>query len=230
MPEVPVKEVRLPELRLPEISREEILRTLSDVRRPDLGDLAARLPGRVPSAEVETGRQALGRLVARFATLAALVPAVELPRVADILSRLVARVRPAPKPTLRDRLGVKWGRPRVRVVVAALIVAALAIALTRAARAVRRRATAGVTTDAEGLEIEPDSGPAGDVGTDVPRIEGIAIVEVIEVDAIVEATRIASGRDAQGLRAETAPWEDDGVSDPGDGDGMPVFDETQTAG
>jgi hypothetical protein len=162
--------------------------------------------------------------------LVALAPAIDLGRLGDALARLVGRIRPAPKPTLRDRLGVKWGRPRVRVVIAALIVTGLAIALTRAARAVRRRALTGAQTDAELLEIERDGGLAGDGSTDVPGIEGIAIVEVIEVDAIAEATRIANGQDAQGLRAETAPWEDDGVSDAGDGDGMPVFDETQTTG
>lgn len=36
MPELPVKEGRLPELRLPEISRDEIIRSFSEIRRPDL--------------------------------------------------------------------------------------------------------------------------------------------------------------------------------------------------
>ena len=36
MPEIPVKEGRLPELRLPEISRDEIIRSFSEIRRPDM--------------------------------------------------------------------------------------------------------------------------------------------------------------------------------------------------
>ena len=41
MPELPVKEVRLSELHLPELKRDEIVRSLSEIRRPaiDLPDL-----------------------------------------------------------------------------------------------------------------------------------------------------------------------------------------------
>jgi hypothetical protein len=115
------------------------------------------------------------------------------------------------------------------VIVAALIVTGLAIVLTRTARAVRRRAMADAQIDAETLEIETDAGPSEDGSNDVPRIEGIAIVEVVETDAILEATRITR-HDAEGFRAETTPWEDDGGSGPGDGDGMPIFDESPTVG
>jgi hypothetical protein len=230
MPEVPVKEVRVPELHLPEISREEILRTVSEVHRPELSDLVARVSDGAPTIDAAEGRAAIGRVVARLAALAALVPAIDLARLGDAVGRLVGRIRPAPKPTLRDRLGLRLGRPRVRVVIAAVIVAGLAIALTRVARTVRQRAIARAETDAEVLEIEADAGPSDDGSTDVPRIEGIAIVEVVETDAILEATRITNRPDAQGVRAQTTPWEDDGGSGPGDGDGMPIFDESPTAG
>ena len=230
MPEVPVKEVRVPELRLPEISREEILRTVSEVHRPELGDIVARLSDSAPTIDAAEGRAAVARVVARLAALAALVPPIDLARLGDAVARLVGRIRPAPKPTLRERLGVKWGRPRARVVIATLIVTGLAIALTRAARAARRRAAAGIETDAEVLEIEADAGPSGDGSSDAPRIEGIAIVEVVETDAILEATRITNRQDAQSVRSGTTPWEDDGGSGPGDGDGMPIFDESPTAG
>lgn len=36
MPELPVKETRLPELHLPEISRKDIMRSLSEIRMPDV--------------------------------------------------------------------------------------------------------------------------------------------------------------------------------------------------
>ena len=36
MPELPVKETRLPELHLPEISRKDIMRSLSEMRMPDV--------------------------------------------------------------------------------------------------------------------------------------------------------------------------------------------------
>ena len=57
MPELPVKEVRLPELHLPEISREEILRTLSEVRRPDIDLLRIERP-RLDIAEIDLPRMA----------------------------------------------------------------------------------------------------------------------------------------------------------------------------
>ena len=42
MLELPVKEGRLPELRLPEISRDEIMRTFSEIKRPDLSASSGR--------------------------------------------------------------------------------------------------------------------------------------------------------------------------------------------
>jgi len=36
---LPVKEGRIPELRLPEISRDEIMRSFSEIKRPDLSDI-----------------------------------------------------------------------------------------------------------------------------------------------------------------------------------------------
>jgi hypothetical protein len=203
---------------------------VSEVRRPELSELVARLSDSAPTVDAAEGRAAIGRVVARLAALVALVPAIDLARFGDAVSRLVGRVRPAPKPTLRDRLGVKWGRPRLRVVIAALIVAGLAIVATRVARTVRHRAMTRLQTDADVLDIEPDTASSGDAATDGPRIEGIAIVEVVETDAIAEATRITNRTELQGVRAETTPWEEDGGSNPGSGDGMPVFDETQTAG
>ncbi len=48
MPELPVKETRRPELRLPELKREDIVRALSEMRRPevDLKRLERSLPDR----------------------------------------------------------------------------------------------------------------------------------------------------------------------------------------
>jgi hypothetical protein len=48
MPELPVKETRRPELRLPEFKREDIIRALSEMRRPevDLKRLERSLPDR----------------------------------------------------------------------------------------------------------------------------------------------------------------------------------------
>jgi hypothetical protein len=59
MPEVPIKEVRLPELRLPEISREEILRTVSEVHRPELSDIVSRLSDSAPTVDAAQGRAAI---------------------------------------------------------------------------------------------------------------------------------------------------------------------------
>ena len=50
------------------------------------------------------------------------------------------------------------------------------------------------------------------------------------IPEFLEATRITNRDDAQSIRSGTTPWEDDGGSGPGDGDGMPIFDESPTAG
>ena len=68
MPELPVKETRLPELHLPEISRKDIVRSLSEMRMPDVD-----LPDSVTKRDwpkVEMPDLDLGKAVAGVAAVA----------------------------------------------------------------------------------------------------------------------------------------------------------------
>ena len=78
MPELPVKEVRLSELHLPELDRDEIVRSLSEIRRPtiDLPDLerpAAQVReslARIDWSRIDPTAIDLGRTVAGVAAIA----------------------------------------------------------------------------------------------------------------------------------------------------------------
>lgn len=67
MPELPIKEIRRPELRLPELKREDIIRALSEMRRPDvdLKRIERALPDRprIDLSEIDMPRVDLRRLL-----------------------------------------------------------------------------------------------------------------------------------------------------------------------
>ena len=94
MPELPVMEGRLPELRLPEISRDEIIRSFSEIRRPDLDKailgLAAATRLVRPAVRSRRLPLSLGFLaVAGLATFALL----SRPAVRDRLARTAREAR-----------------------------------------------------------------------------------------------------------------------------------------
>ena len=86
MPEIPVKEVRLPELHLPEISRDEILKTVSEVRRPDF-DLSD-----IQRPKIEMPDIAIPRLPSRLGSWR--MPEIDIPAVdiANLIASAVATI------------------------------------------------------------------------------------------------------------------------------------------
>lgn len=81
MPELPTIEGRIPELRLPEISRDEIVRSLSEIRRPDIDLNAIEWP-KVDLSRIEVTREDVDKAILGVATAARLVrPAVRSSRL-----------------------------------------------------------------------------------------------------------------------------------------------------
>jgi len=108
MPELPVKEGRLPELRLPEISRDEIMRSFSEIRRPDL-DLSRVDWPKVDLSHVEWTREDLDRAILGLTAAARLVrPAVRSRRLPLSLGFLavagLATFAILSRPVVRERL------------------------------------------------------------------------------------------------------------------------------
>jgi hypothetical protein len=118
MPELLVKEGRLPELRLPEISRDEIMRTISEVRRPDMDlsqiewpkvDLSQIEWPKVDFSHIEWTREDLDRAILGLTAAARLVrPAVRSRRLPLSLGFLavagLATFAILSRPTVRERL------------------------------------------------------------------------------------------------------------------------------
>jgi hypothetical protein len=166
MPELPVKEVRLPELHLPEITREEIIRTLSEARRPDFDLRWFDRPRRPTRSDVLMSRLGSWRPAARASSVPRVAPpTVDLARLATAALGVVgiARPRPARRRGLRPRLGRSgWG------LVAGLVVAAgigvVVVGRNQAARERFGSLTRGVGSRFTGirnrtpetLEVEPD--------------------------------------------------------------------------
>ncbi len=138
MPELPVKEVRLSELHLPELKREDIMRALSEIKRPD-----------VDLTKLERPKIQLPDKVSKF----------EWPSV-DIGKAMAGAAAAA-------HIGRRARRPRWPMAVGGLIVAGLAAwailtnetvraRLASAANVVRERIATMRSTDDDRLEIDSD--------------------------------------------------------------------------
>lgn len=139
MPESSVKEGRLPELHLPEVSREDIVRTFSEIRRPDLSDV--EWP-KVDLSRIEWTREDLDKAVLGIATAARIVrPAVRSRRLPLALGFLavasLATFAILSRPSVRDRLA-------------------------RAANEARRRATEARSGGQDFLEVDADIVPGSE--------------------------------------------------------------------
>jgi hypothetical protein len=141
MPEPSVKEGRLPELHLPEVTREDIVRTFSEIRRPDLSDV--EWP-KVDLSRIEWTREDLDKAVLGIATAARIVrPAVRSRRLPLALGFLavasLATFAILSRPSVRDRLA-------------------------KAVNEARRRATEARSGGQDLLEVEADIVPGSEVG------------------------------------------------------------------
>lgn len=144
MPELSVKEGRLPELHLPEVTREDIMRTFSEIRRPDLSDV--EWP-KVDLSRIEWTREDLDKAVLGIATAARIVrPAVRSRRLPLALGFLavasLATFAILSRPSVRDRLA-------------------------RAANEARRRAMEARTGGQDLLEVEADIVPGPEVAESI---------------------------------------------------------------
>jgi len=118
MPELTVKEGRLPELRLPEISRDEIIRSFSEIRRPDMDlshvewpkvDLSQVEWPKVDLSHIEWTREDLDKAILGLTAAARLVrPAVRSRRLPLSLGFLavasLATFAILSRPVVRERL------------------------------------------------------------------------------------------------------------------------------
>jgi hypothetical protein len=136
MPELPVKEARLSELHLPELKREDIVRALSEIRRPD-----------VDLTKLERPKIELPDKISRF----------EWPSV-DVGKAMAGAAAAA-------HIGRRARRPRWPIAVGGLIVAGLAAwailtnetvrtRLAAAANGLRERIATMRSTDDDRLETE----------------------------------------------------------------------------
>jgi hypothetical protein len=157
MPEVPVKESRLPELRLPELSRDDIIRSLSEIRRPDV-DLSNLEWPKVDLSRIEFTREDLDKAILGVTAAARLVRPAARSRRLPLAFGFVALAGLATfalisRPAVRDRLA-------------------------RTAHEARRRAGAA-RSGPDLLEVEPDVIP----GLGEAALVGIPI----EPDAFADA-------------------------------------------
>lgn len=171
MPELPTMEGRLPELRLPEISRDEIVRSLSEIRRPDIDLTAIEWP-KVDLSRIEVTREDVDKAILGVATAARLVrPAVRSRRLPLALGFLavsaLATFAILSRPAVRERLAMA-ARDAQRRIDEARGPVVLAVEPDIAFE--------GATPDAVAIPIEPD-----------------AFSDAAE--ATVEAVAVASGAD-----------------------------------
>lgn len=181
MSELPVKEGRLSELHLPEIKREDIVRTLSEIRLPDV-DLT-RLER--PKIELPEAVSKLGW------------PRIDLSSVD--LGKAVAGAAAA------AHIGRRAPRSRWPLAIGGLIVAGLAATailtnetlrtrLANSLNALRERIAAMRSNHDDGLEIDRDDPIAFDAAETVP-IEASPFTDATSIDATGYPAGLGTTRD-----------------------------------
>lgn len=155
MPELPTMEGRLPELRLPEISRDEIVRSLSEIRRPEIDLNAIEWP-KVDLSRIEVTRDDVDKAILGVAAAARLVrPAVRSRRLPLLLGFLavsaLATFAILSRPVVRDRLAMAARDAQRRIDEARSGPAVLEIE--------EDIAFESATPDAVAIPIEPDAFP-----------------------------------------------------------------------
>lgn len=169
MPELPIKEGRLSDLHLPEIKREDIVRSLSEIRLPDI-DLT----------RLERPKFDLPDAVSKFEW-----PTIDLPSV-DVGKAVAGAVAAV-------KIGRRAPRPRWPLAVGGLLVAGVAAWtiltnetvrawLTNVARTLRERLAARRSDEHDRLEIDRDHPIAFDAAQTAP-IAAPAFTDSIPIDA-----------------------------------------------
>jgi hypothetical protein len=167
MPELPVKDVRLSDLHLPEVKRDDIMRALSEVRRPD-----------VDLSKIERPKIELPDSVSRFDW-----PKIDLSSV-DVGKAVAGAAAAA-------HIGRRASRPRWPLAVGGLIVAGLATWAILTNEMVRSRlavAADSVRTRLEAMragddELEVDRDPIAFDAAQTQPIEPAPYADTASVDA-----------------------------------------------
>ncbi len=164
MPGLPTMEGRIPELRLPEISRDDIVRSFSEIRRPDIDLTAIEWP-KVDLSKIDVTREDVDKAILGVATAARLVrPAVRSSRLPLALGFLavaaLATFAILSRPSVRDRLATAARDAQRRLEDARGGPALLEVA--------EDLAFEDATPDAVAIPIEPDAfaGESGKVAED----------------------------------------------------------------
>lgn len=173
MPELPTLEGRIPELRLPEITREDIIRSFSEIRRPDIDLTAIEWP-KVDLSRIDVTREDVDKAILGVATAARLVrPAVRSSRLPLALGffavAALATFAILSRKSVRDRLAVAARDAQHRIDDARGGTALLEV-------------EDDITPDAVGIPIEPDA------FNDAPE----AVADTID-DVADEAVAVAPG-------------------------------------
>lgn len=187
MPQLPVKESRLPELHLPEINRDDIMRSLSEIRMPE-----------VDLSKVERPRFDLPDSVTKRDW-----PKFEMPSM-DI-GKAVAGAAAA------VHIGRRSRRSRWPFAVGGLIIAGLATAAILSNETIRAKIAAGLealrdrissmrSTDYDELDIDRDDPIAFDAADTAP-IEASAFSEGSMVDATGYPSGLGSNGHEDGIPA-----------------------------
>ena len=167
MPELPVKEFRLSELHLPEIKRDDIVRSLSEMRRPDVDVAKIELPEAVSKFEwprIDLSSVDLGKVIAGVAAAA--------------------------------HIGSRARRPRWPLAVGGLIVAGFitwAILTNETIRARLASSASAVRDRLASMRADPDD--ALDVDVDGPIAFNAAETAPMEAPPYTEGSTDAAGTD-----------------------------------
>ena len=170
---LPTMEGRIPELRLPELTREDIVRSFSEIRRPDI-DLSAIEWPKVDLSRIDVTRDDVDKAILGVATAARLVrPAVRSSRLPLALGFVtvaaLATFAILSRKSVRDRLAVAVRDAQHRIDDARNGTALLDV-------------EDDITPDAVGIAIEPDA------FNDVPE----AVADTID-DVADETVAVAPG-------------------------------------
>jgi hypothetical protein len=176
MPELPVKEARPSELHLPEIKREEIVRALSEIKRPDI-DLT-----RIERPNIDLSSRSIGRAVTALAVALRLAPRTRRPRWPFAVAGLV-----------------------VAGVAAAAILsnAAVRARLSGGAAALRERVTAMRSGDAGTLDVGSDDAVAF-ASAETAKIEASPFTDATAIDATGYPTGLGIDQNGNQIPEEAA--------------------------
>ena len=178
MPEIPVKEIRRSDLHLPEIKRDDIMRSLSEIRLPE-----------VDLSKIERPRFDLPDSVSKFEW-----PKFDL-SAGDVGKAVVGAAAAA-------HIGRRRSRPRWPLAVGALIVGGLAAAAMLSNEALRSRIASSIVALRERIASMRSGGYELEVDREDPVAFAAAETAPIEPSRFADATTIDATGYPEGLGSD----------------------------